>query len=267
MKKVLISSLSILLAGILLGGCGNSQGKKQSTENRNSSLKAENSSLKSKQASTKHVKYSNQNYALMAYLKLQDQSAEDLKQNTDNMHWKQDENNRFTIDFGAHTTVMTVTNKQVQITYDKVTKDGMGQGNGHKIYSKQMLANEFGSQKNVLDEILDTVENASKESDRSNSMSSIQSTQSSTTNNQAETQKNNNSNTVPNQANASNSNASNSQEKPLVKDGNTYRPKYNENGQVDSWQVTGSDGITRTMGDPSPNWQEIENEYNTLNNK
>lgn len=46
MKKVLISSLSILLAGILLGGCGNSQGKKQSAENRNSSLKAENSSLK-----------------------------------------------------------------------------------------------------------------------------------------------------------------------------------------------------------------------------
>ena len=46
MKKVLISSLSILLAGILLGGCGNSQGKKQSTENRNSSLKAENSSLR-----------------------------------------------------------------------------------------------------------------------------------------------------------------------------------------------------------------------------
>ena len=267
MRKKTVLTTIILLTSLALVGCSNSQSNNKATKAQNSSLKAENSSLKSKQASTKHVKYSNQNYALMAYLKLQDQSAEDLKQNTDNMHWKQDENNRFTIDFGAHTTVMTVTNKQVQITYDKVTKDGMGQGNGHKIYSKQMLANEFGSQKNVLDEILDTVENASKESDRSNSMSSIQSTQSSTTNNQAETQKNNNSNTVPNQANASNSNASNSQEKPLVKDGNTYRPKYNENGQVDSWQVTGSDGITRTMGDPSPNWQEIENEYNTLNNK
>lgn len=267
MKKILVSSLSILLVGILLGGCGNSQDKKQSAENKNSSLKAENSSLKSKQASAKHREYSNQNYALMAYLKLQDQSAEDLKQNTDNMHWKQDENNRFTIDFGAHTTVMTVTNKQVQITYDKVTKDGMDQGNGHKVYSKKTLANEFGSQKNVLDEILNTVENASKESDHSNSMSSSQSTQSSTQNNQAETQNNNN-NTVPNQANStSNSNTSNSQEKPLVKNGYTYRPKYNENGQVDAWMVTGPDGRTFGGGDPSPAWQEIESEYNTLNNK
>ena len=146
MKKVLISSLSILLAGILLGGCGNSQGKKQSTENRNSSLKAENSSLKSKQASTKHVKYSNQNYALMAYLKLQDQSAEDLKQNTDNMHWKQDENNRFTIDFGAHTTVMTVTNKQVQITYDKVTKDSIYKGPFCTIDLAQSCAKNYKNQ-------------------------------------------------------------------------------------------------------------------------
>lgn len=266
MKKKTVLTI-ILLASLALVGCSNGQSNNRVTKAQNSSLKAENSSLKSKQASTKHVKYSNQNYALMAYLKLQDQSAEDLKQNTDNMHWKQDENNRFTIDFGAHTTVMTVTNKQVQITYDKVTKDGMGQGNGHKVYSKKTLANEFGSQKNVLDEILNTVENASKESDHSNSTSSSQSTQSSTQNNQAETQNNNN-NTVPNQANStSNSNTSNSQEKPLVKNGNTYRPKYNENGQVDSWQVTGSDGITRTMGDPSPSWQEIESEYNTLNNK
>lgn len=267
MKKKTVLTTIILLTCLALVGCSNSQSNNKATKAQNSSLKAENSSLKSKQARTKHVKYSNQNYALMAYLKLQGQNAEDLKQNTDDMHWKQDENNKFTIDFGAHTTVMTVTDKQVQITYDKVTKDGMSQGNGHKVYSKQTLANEFGSQKNVLDEILDTVENASKESDRSNSMSSSQSTQSSTTNNQVETQKNNNSNTVPNQASAVNSNTSNSQDKPLVKDGNTYRPKYNENGQVDSWQVTGSDGITRTMGDPSPNWQEIENEYNTLNNK
>ncbi|WP_261622552.1 hypothetical protein [Limosilactobacillus fermentum] len=46
MKKILVSSLSILLIGAVLAGCGNSKGNQHSTQNNNSSLKAENSRLK-----------------------------------------------------------------------------------------------------------------------------------------------------------------------------------------------------------------------------
>lgn len=76
-----------------------------------------------------------------------------------------------------------------------------------------------------------------------------------------------NSNSNNSNVNPGTTNDGSQQEKPLVKDGQTYRPKYNANGQIDSWQVTGSDGITRTMGDPGPGWQNIESEYNSLNNK
>ena len=261
-KKVILTS-AILLAGLALAGCGNSQSNDTTTKAENSSLKAENSSLKAKKNSEKQAKYSNQEYALMAYLKLQGQTANELKQNKDNMNWKQD-NNKFTIDFGAHATVMTVTDKQVQLTYDKATEEGMGQGNGHKVYTKQELAEKFGNQKSTLDEILDTVNENSNNS--SNTQSSAQNTQSSAQNNQSQNNQSQN-NTANQENNTTDNTTSNSdQEKPLVKDGNTYRPKYNADGQIDYWQVTGSDGITRTMGDPSSGWQEIENEYNNLNN-
>ena len=256
MKRIITICSALILACIGLTGCGTNQSNDTTTKAENSSLKAENSSLKAKKNSEKQAKYSNQEYALMAYLKLQGQTANELKQNKDNMNWKQD-NNKFTIDFGAHATVMTVTDKQVQLTYDKATEEGMGQGNGHKVYTKQELAEKFGNQKSTLDEILDTVNENSNNS--SNTQSSAQNNQS---------QNNQSQNNTANQANntTDNTTSNSDQEKPLVKDGNTYRPKYNADGQIDYWQVTGSDGITRTMGDPSSGWQEIENEYNNLNN-
>lgn len=248
MKKKIILTSTVLLVSLSLAGCGSKQTDANSTNAENSSLKAENSSLKAKKNSVKQAKYSDRDYALMAYLKLQGQTANELNRNKDNMNWKQDDN-KFTIDFGAHATVMTVTDKQVQLTYDKATEEGMGQGNGHKVYTKQELAEEFGNQKSTLDEILDTVNENSNNS--SNAQSSAQ-------NNQVQ-------NNTANQANNTTNNSD--QEKPLVKNGYTYRPKYNGTGQVDGWMVTGPDGRTFGGGDPSPAWQEIEREYNDLNNK
>ncbi|MEK1301188.1 hypothetical protein HCX99_09730, partial [Limosilactobacillus fermentum] len=172
---LLFVEFGVLLVSLSLADRGSKQTDTNSTNAENSSLKAENSSLKAKKNSEKQAKYSNQEYALMAYLKLQGQTANELKQNKDNMNWKQD-NNKFTIDFGAHATLMTVTDKQVQLTYDKSTEEGMGQGNGHKVYTKQELAEEFGNQKSTLDEILDTVNENSNNS--SNTQSSAQNNQS-----------------------------------------------------------------------------------------
>ena len=260
MKKRLILTISLFLVSLTLVGCNSNQTSNNSAKAENSSLRAENASLKSKESNkTRKEKYSNEDYALMAYLKLQGQTPDELNSNKSNMNWKQN-GNKFTIDFGAHSTMMMVTNKQVQVTYDKTTNNGMGQGNGHKVYSKQELADEFGNQKNTLKEIINTA----KENDNNSTSNNSSTTPS--VNNQTTTQSNQNSNTITNSTSSSNTNNTN-EEKPLVKNGYTYRPKYNENGQVDAWMVTGPDGRTFGGGDPSPAWQEIDSEYNRLNNK
>lgn len=156
MKKRIILTSTILLASLALAGCGNNQSTSNPTKAEDSSLRAENSSLKTKKSSERQAKYSEQDYALMAYLKLQGQTANELNRNKDNMNWNQD-GNTYHIDFGAHTTSMTVTEDNVEVTYDKPQGDSMGQGNGHKNYSKHQLAREFGNQKGTIDEILESV--------------------------------------------------------------------------------------------------------------
>ena len=166
-RKVILTS-AILLAGLALAGCGNSRSNDTTTKAENSSLKAENSSLKAKKSSEKQAKYSEQDYALMAYLKLQGQTANELNRNKNNMNWNQD-GNTYRIDFGAHTTSMTVTEDNVEVTYDDVQGDHMGQGNGHKTYSKQQLAKEFGNQKSVIEEILSSASQGQSGDSQTNS--------------------------------------------------------------------------------------------------
>lgn len=168
MKKRIILTSTILLASLALAGCGNNQSTSNSTKAENSSLKAENSSLKAKKSSERQAKYSEQDYALMAYLKLQGQTANELNRNKDNMNWDQD-GNTYHIDFGAHTTSMTVTEDNVEVTYDKPQEDSMGHDNGHKIYSKQQLAKEFGNQKSVIEEILGSVGQGQSSNNQTNS--------------------------------------------------------------------------------------------------
>lgn len=162
-RKVILTS-AILLAGLALAGCGNSQSNDTTTKAENSSLKAENSSLKAKKDSEKQDKYSEKDYALMAYLKLQGQTANELNRNKDNMHWTQD-GNTYHIDFGAHTTSMTVNENNVEVTYDQPQGDSMGHDNGHKTYTKKQLAKEFGNQKSVIEEILGSVDQNQSNSD------------------------------------------------------------------------------------------------------
>ena len=111
MKKRLILTISLFLVSLTLVGCNSNQTSNNSAKAENSSLRAENASLKSKESNkTRKEKYSNEDYALMAYLKLQGQTPDELNSNKSNMNWKQN-GNKFTIDFGAHSTMMMVTNK------------------------------------------------------------------------------------------------------------------------------------------------------------
>lgn len=176
MKKKITLSL-LLLATLSLAGCGlnNNQARE------NSSLKADNSSLRAKnehkQQENKVIsRFSTEEYALAAYLKFQHQSAANLANNSENMHWRQD-GNKFSIDFGAHSTEMLVESKNVQITFDDIDGDHMGQGNGHKEYTKEELYQEIKSQKHTIDEVLSKHQNDGV--DNSSSNSSQQDTQSS----------------------------------------------------------------------------------------
>lgn len=152
-KAILLSTL--LLASLSLTACGRTSNNSQQAKT-NSSLKAENSSLKaesSNQASQKQTKYNDSEYAFAAYLKLQNQSASDIQENDSNMTWQQ-QGNRYTIGFGGHTTSMTVNKDDVTVTYDDVEGDHMGNGNGHRTYSKSELAKLIKEQKQTIDDIL-----------------------------------------------------------------------------------------------------------------
>ena len=184
--------IATLCLGLCLTACGNNSQSKE-----HASLEAENSSLKanSRKANSnrQQTKISNDEYALMAYLKLQGQSVQELKDNMDNMNWNQD-GNTYRIDFGAHTTSMTVTEDNVEVTYDDVQGDHMGQGNGHKTYSKQQLAKEFGNQKSVIEEILSSASQGQSSNNQPNNnhqndsqnQNTAQSTQTSNTNTESQ---------------------------------------------------------------------------------
>lgn len=180
--KRLFGLTTILLLGCTLSACGNNNN--QSKEN--SSLRAENSSLLAKSSSKANEnvnKYKDDEYALAAYLKLQNQTASDLAQDAANMNW-QVNNNSYSIDFGAHTTTMTVNKDSVDVTYDEVEGDHMGSGNGHKTYSKKQLNDNIKQQKSTIDQLLN---NDSSSAKTNNSSAGNQQTQVSSTNSQTTT--------------------------------------------------------------------------------
>lgn len=153
MKRIVLS-VCIGLTGIILAACGNSNDNQSKI---NSSLKAENSSLKAEETSSTQAtpiedKYNDAEYAMAAYLKLQNTDASSLA-NTENMTW-QKQGNRYIIGFGGHTTSMAVNRSNVEVTYDDVEDGHMGSGNGHKTYSKTELAKFISSQKEDIDNLL-----------------------------------------------------------------------------------------------------------------
>lgn len=93
---------------------------------------------------------------MMGFLKLDGQGIDNLLNNSiQNMNWKQS-GNTYAIDFGAHTTTMTVNKDSVTVTYDASDSSlgHMGTQNAHKTYTKEELANQFGSDKAKIDQAL-----------------------------------------------------------------------------------------------------------------
>lgn len=154
MKKVL-GLLTAVFTVVSLTACGRTSNNSHQAKT-NSSLRAENSSLKaesSNRASQKQIKYDDSEYAFAAYLKLQNQSASDIQEDDSNMTWQQ-QGNHYTIGFGGHTTSMTVNEEDVDVTYDDVEGNHMGNDNGHRTYSKSELAKLIKGQKQTIDHIL-----------------------------------------------------------------------------------------------------------------
>ena len=231
MKKLLILA-TIALAGLSLAACGNNS--KEAKDN--SSLKAENSSLKKAEAEKIVGSYeNNQDGAAITFNSDgtgRYVSSGSVNKDTENqLRWKKNSDGTYKI---------TLQNSHVSSSLTGMLKGTKLTVFGDDNWETERFTRVKG--KLNLDKFL-----------ANNQGSSSNSSQNSNSNNS--------------NVNPGTTNDGSQQEKPLVKDGQTYRPKYNANGQIDSWQVTGSDGITRTMGDPGPGWQNIESEYNSLNNK
>ena len=169
MKKILASCGLVVALGCVLAGCGQSKAAEpaassttshavQSTSSSRSSSAPVSSSARaatSSQVGQPVGQYSASEYALMAFLKLDGQGVDHLVQNSAGMHWQQ-QGNIYVIDFGAHSTMMIVSDQNVVVKYDapKPNLGGMGNKNAMKTYSKVELAREFGGDQAKIDQVL-----------------------------------------------------------------------------------------------------------------
>ncbi len=162
MKKSIVIT-SALMSCFLLTACGSqsSSSSKQSSSHSSSKAVAKTSTSKkqsvasSSSSASQTQKYTDEEYAMMGFLKLDGQGVDSLLNNTDNMHWT-NSGNKYAIDFGAHTTTMTVEKNSVEVTYDDIDESthAMGMQNAHKTYTKEELANQFGTDKAKIDQVL-----------------------------------------------------------------------------------------------------------------
>ena len=162
MKKSVVIA-SALMSAFLLTACGNqsSSSSKQSSSQTSSKSVAKSSSSKKQSAASSSSsasqtqKYTDEEYAMMGFLKLDGQGVDNLLNNTDNMHWT-NAGNKYAIDFGAHSTTMTVEKNSVLVTYDDIDEltHAMGTQNAQKTYTKEELASQFGTDKAKIDQAL-----------------------------------------------------------------------------------------------------------------
>lgn len=98
----------------LLTACGSQSSSKAVTK---TSTSKKQSVASSSSSSSQTQKYTDEEYAMMGFLKQDGQGIDNLLNNAiQNMNWKQS-SNTYTIDFGAHTTTMTVNKDSVTVTY------------------------------------------------------------------------------------------------------------------------------------------------------
>lgn len=227
MKKLFILA-SVLFVGLTLTACGSNN----SQDKTNASLKAENSSLRKAENESIVGSYKDDQDGAAITLNSDHTGryvyADYVDSDTDDqLTWKKDSNGTYTITLQDSNVTGSLTGK---LEGTKLILSGDSNWN----------TEEFIKVKGNLD--LDKFLADKHRSSNSNNSNS-------------------------NNSNSNSGNTNNGQETPLVKNGNTYWPKYDENGQIAGWMVKGPDGRVHGGGDPSPFWQNIESEYNALNNK
>ena len=153
-KTILWGTLAGLT--VLLAGCGAQKNSSPAATSSSSAAKATSQSAKAAKSSATPQKqqYTNSEYAVMGYLKLVNESADGLPTDTTLVNWAK-KGNVYAIDFGAHSTEMTIEHKQVVVRYDAPRGDqGMGTKNASKTYTKSALAAEYGASRDRIDQFL-----------------------------------------------------------------------------------------------------------------
>ena len=115
MKKSIVITSALMSCFLLTAyGSQSSSSSKQSSSHSSSKAVAKTSTSKkqsvtsSSSSASQTQKYTDEEYAMMGFLKQDGQGIDNLLNNSiQNMNWKQS-GNTYAIDFGAHTTTMTV---------------------------------------------------------------------------------------------------------------------------------------------------------------
>lgn len=124
----------------------------------------------------KKSKISNEQYAVMAYLKVDGQSASDLSSNASALTWQR-KGNKYIVSLNDKTTKITVGKTNVKVAYHKLDSNGSVSKTEHKTFSKAKLAKQYKKEQNDIKNIL----SSAKASNNSNSSSASSASSSSAT--------------------------------------------------------------------------------------
>lgn len=133
----------------------------------------------------KKAKISNEQYAVMAYLKVDGQSASDLSSNASALTWQR-KGNKYIVSLNDKTTKITVGKTDVKVAYHKLDSNGSVSKTEHKTFSKAKLAKQYKKEQNDIKNILSSAK-ASNSNSSSTSSNANSNSSSATANSQATT--------------------------------------------------------------------------------
>lgn len=119
-------------------------------------------------AAKKASQYSDAQYAVMAYLKVDNQTPQDLANEASAITWEH-HGNTYRVSLNDKTTKIRVGKTNVKVTYHKLASDGSVAKTGHKTYSKAQLAKQYKGEMSDLKNIVSSAKAANSSSNASSS--------------------------------------------------------------------------------------------------
>lgn len=122
-------------------------------------------------AKKSHSHFTNEQYAVMAYLKVDGQKVTDLSSVANALTWEH-HGNTYRVSLNDKTTKIKVGKTNVKVTYHKLASDGSVAKTSHKTYSKAKLAKQYKANKSDIKNIVSSAKASNSSSSASSSSTS-----------------------------------------------------------------------------------------------